>query len=418
MFARTTFTGYLSNKFWFRGVQDLQRGKAYLRMRKATLSIAAVSAALLAVSACSSSKSNSNNSSAAGASSPAAGASSPAAPASSGGGSGTVDGKGAKVGIILPDTTSSPRWVTADPEALKADCTKYNLNCDIQNADGNTAKMKTIAQQMESAGVKVLMIVDLDAASGAAIEQQAAKAGVITVDYDRLTPGGGAALYVSFDNVKVGQLQGQTLTQCPQVKGLKSVKYVDIDGAPTDNNATLFAQGYDGVLSKTAGWTRVGKQTGQWDAPTAGRVFNSMLAKNPDIKAVMVANDTMAGAVITDLKRQNLNGKVAVSGQDASAAGLQAIMDGNQCFTIYKPSTAEADPAIKAIAQLANNQVPDTHGVTITDPKTHKQVPALLATPVAITKANVATPINDQYTPKSSVCTGAYVAKCAAAGVK
>jgi D-xylose transport system substrate-binding protein len=386
-------------------------------MRKTTVSIAVLGAALLAMTACSSSKSGGGKTTAAGGGGTTA-ASTPAPPASSGGGSGKIDGKGAKVGIILPDTTSSPRWITADPTALKADCATYNLSCDIQNADGSAAKMKTIAQQMEGNGIKVLMIVDLDAASGAAIEQQAAKAGVITVDYDRLTPGGGAALYVSFDNVKVGETQGNALVQCPQVKGQKSVQYVDIDGAPTDNNATLFAQGYDSVLKKTAGWTRVAKQTGQWDAPTAGRVFNSMLGAHPNIKAVMVANDTMAGAVITDLKRSGLNGKVAVSGQDASAAGLQQIMDGNQCFTIYKPSKLEADPAIKAIAQLANGQVPDTGGVTITDPQTKKPVPALLATPIAITKANVAQPINDQYTPKSSVCTGTYVAKCTAAGVK
>jgi D-xylose transport system substrate-binding protein len=386
-------------------------------MRKTTVTITALGAALLALSACSSSKSGggSSTSNKAGGSSTAA---TSAASSSSSSGGGTIDGKGAKVGIILPDVTSSPRWVTADPNALKADCAKYNLSCDIQNADGSAPKMKTIAQQMEASGVKVLMIVDLDAASGAAIEQQASKAGVIPVDYDRLTPGGGAALYVSFDNVKVGQTQGNALVNCPQVKGQKSVQYVDIDGAPTDNNATLFAQGYDGVLSKTPGWTRVAKQTGQWDAPTASRVFNAMLAKNPNIKAVMVANDTMAGAVITDLKRQGLNGKVAVSGQDATAGGLQQILDGNQCFTIYKPSTAEADPAIKAIAQLANGQAPDTGGVTIKDPKTGKDVPAILATPVAITKANVALPINDQYTPKNTVCTGSYAAKCTAAGVK
>jgi D-xylose transport system substrate-binding protein len=416
MFARTTFTSglrRLSCPNQLRGV-DLQ-------MRKTTsVSIAALGVTLLALSACSSSggssKSSSTPTSGGGSSSSSAPTSS--APSSSSGGSGTIDGKNQKVGIILPDTTSSPRWVTADPNALKADCTKYKLDCDIQNADGSAAKMKTIAQQMESSKVKVLMIVDLDAKSGAAIEQQATKAGVITVDYDRLTPGGGAALYVSFDNTKVGVAQGTALTQCPQVKGAKSVQYVDIDGAPTDNNATLFANGYDSVLSKTPGWTRVGKQTGQWDAPTAGRVFNSMLSSHPNIKAVMVANDTMAGAVITDLKRQNLNGKVAVSGQDASAAGLQAILAGNQCFTIYKPSTSEADPAIKAIAQLANGQTPDTGGVTTVDPQTKKKVPSILATPTVITKANVALPINDQYTPKNTVCTGSYAALCTKAGVK
>jgi D-xylose transport system substrate-binding protein len=387
-----------------------------MRMRKSSISAAVLgAAAAFALAACGSSGGNSNTSAAN--SNPVGSAPASTTAGSSSSSTSTIDGKGAKVGIILPDTTSSPRWITADPSALKADCTKYNLQCDIQNADASTAKMKTIAQQMESSGVKVLMIVDLDAASGAAIEQQAKAAGVITVDYDRLTPGGGAALYVSFDNEKVGEVQGQALTQCSQVKGQSKVQYVDIDGAPTDNNALLFAQGYDKVLGSTPGWTRVAKQTGQWDAPTAARVFNAMLSSNPDIKAVMVANDTMAGAVITDLTRQGLNGKVAVSGQDASAAGLQQILAGNQCFTIYKPSKLEADPAIKAIAQLVNNQTPDTHGVTVEDPKTHAKVPAFLATPTAITKANVAQPINDQYTPKNTVCTGKYVSLCTAAGV-
>jgi D-xylose transport system substrate-binding protein len=379
-------------------------------MRKTSVSLAVLGvAAAMTLTACGSSSDDDSSSSS---------GSSPSASESSSSAGGAVDGKGAKVGIILPDTTSSPRWVTADPEALKANCKTYNLDCNIQNAGGSASKMQTIARQMTADKIKVLMIVNLDPASGAKIEQEAAKNGVIPVDYDRLTPGGGAALYVSFDNVKVGEVQGKTLTQCPQVKDEKSVKYVDIDGAPTDNNATLFKQGYDGVLSKTPGWKKVAEQTGNWDAPTAGRVFNSMLGKTPDLKAVMVANDTMAGAVITDLKRQGLNGKVAVSGQDASAEGLQHILDGDQCFTIYKPSTDEAAPAIKAIAQLANDEVPDTKGVTITDPQTKKKVPALLATPTAVTIANVADPINDKYTPKNTVCTGKYAAKCTKAGVK
>jgi D-xylose transport system substrate-binding protein len=379
-------------------------------MRKTTASLAVLGvAAAMALTACGSDSSDDSSSSKSSA------ASSESASSSSGG---EVDGKGAKVGIILPDTTSSPRWITADPEALKKNCETYNLDCNIQNAGGSASKMQTIARQMTADKVKVLMIVNLDPASGAKIEQEATKNGVIPVDYDRLTPGGGAALYVSFDNVKVGEVQGKTLTECPQVKGQSKVKYVEIDGAPTDNNATLFKQGYESVLSKTAGWTKVAEQTGEWDAPTAGRVFNSMLGKNKDIKAVMVANDTMAGAVVTNLKRQSLNGKVAVSGQDATAEGLQHILDGDQCFTIYKPSTDEAAPAIKAIAQLANGQVPDTKGVTIEDPQTKKKVPSILATPTAVTIDNVADPINDQYTPKNTVCKGAYAAKCTKAGVK
>ena len=393
-------------------------------MRNRSVSVAALGiAAAFALAACSSSGGGNSGTS----SQPAGGSSSsssssvappPSTGASSSGGGGTVDGKGAKVGIVLPDTTSSPRWVSADPDALKAACKKYNVQCQIQNGQGSAQKQKTIAEQMEASGIKVLMLVDLDPASGAAIEQEAEKNGVTVIDYDRLTPNGGAALYVSFDNVKVGEVQGKTLTQCSQVKNLKSVNYVEIDGAASDNNATLFNQGYESVLSKQPGWKLVDEQDGNWDATTAQREFTQMLQKTPNIKAVMVANDTMAGGVITVLQRQNLNGKVAVSGQDATAGGLQQIMLGNQCLTIYKPSAGEAYPAVQAAAMLANGQVPDTHGVTVTDPATKKKVPAILATPIAITQKNVAQPINDGYTPKSTVCTGQFVSLCKKFGVK
>ena len=388
-------------------------------MRKSSVPVAAVGiVAAFALAACGSSGGGSSNTSAPPASTPAGGNSSSASSSSSSSSGGAVNGNGAKVGIILPDTISSPRWVTADPQALAQACTKYNLTCDIKNANGSPNTMKSIAEQMESNGVKALVIVNLDQASGAAIEKEAAQKGVIPVDYDRLTPGGGAAVYVSFNGVTVGQTQGKTLTQCPQVKNLHTVQYVDIDGAPTDNNALLFAQGYDSVLSKQPGWTRVAKQTGNWDGPTAGRVFSSMLNKNPNIKAVMVANDTMAQAVITDLKSQNLTGKVAVGGQDATAGGLQNIMAGSQCFTIYKPSAKEAFPAMKAVAQLVNGQQPSDVNATTTDPVTKNKVPSILAVPVAITKANVAQPINDGYTPKKSVCTGQYASLCTKNGVK
>jgi D-xylose transport system substrate-binding protein len=388
-------------------------------MRKSSISAAVLSAAAaLALAACGSSGGGSTSSSA---STPAGGASSStmtSGSSSSASTGGAVNGNGTKVGIILPDTTSSPRWVTADPQALQQACSQYKLSCDIKNANGSPQTMKSIAEQMESNGVKALVIVNLDQASGAAIEKEATQKGVIPVDYDRLTPGGGAAVYVSFNGVTVGQVQGKTLTQCPQVKNQKSVQYVDIDGAPTDNNALLFAQGYDSVLSKQPGWTRVAKQTGNWDGPTAGRVFSQMLNKNPNIKAVMSANDTMAQAVITDLKSQNLVGKVAVGGQDATAGGLQNIMAGSQCFTIYKPSAKEAFPAMKAVAQLVNGQQPSDVNATTPDPVTKNKVPSILATPIAITKANVAQPINDGYTPKKSVCTGQYVSLCKQNGVK
>ncbi|MGI8664557.1 MAG: sugar ABC transporter substrate-binding protein [Jatrophihabitans sp.] len=376
-------------------------------MRKSALGLIVVGAAVtLAVSACSSSKKSTTSSTA------------PAGGSSSSSTTGALDGKGAKVGIIFPDTQSSQRWVTADPDAVKAECTKVNLSCDIQNAQNDAGKMKTIAESMESDGVKVLMIVNLDSASGAAIEQEAQGKGITTIDYDRLTLGGGAALYVSYDNVAVGTAQGNALTKCPQVAGKSAVTYVDVNGAPTDNNATLFKQGYDGVLSKATGWKKADDQSiAKWDNATAGTTFTAMLRKTSGLNAVMVANDGMANSVIAALKNQKLNGKVAVSGQDATAQGLQNIMSGDQCFSIYKPSSQEAVPAIDAIAQIVNGQVPTT-SATIKDTQSGKDVPAILATPIPITKENVAQPINDGYTPKAQVCTGAYAALCTANGVK
>jgi D-xylose transport system substrate-binding protein len=391
-------------------------------MRKSAIGLVVVGAAAsLALAGCSSSKSNNN--SAAGGSSTSTSASSStsastSASASSSSSGGAIDGKGAKVGIILPDTQSSQRWVTSDPEALSAECKKDNLSCDIQNAQNDAGKMKTIAESMANNGVKVLMITNLDSASGSAIEQEAQGKGITTIDYDRLTLGGKAALYISYDNVAVGTAQGNALVKCSQVAGKSSVTYVDVNGAPTDNNATLFKQGYDGVLSKQAGWKKVDDQSiAKWDNATAGTTFTAMLRKNPNINAVMVANDGMANSVIAALKNQKLNGKVAVSGQDATAQGLQNIMTGDQCFSIYKPSAQEAVPAIDAIAQIVNGQTPTTTS-TIKDTKTGQDVPAILATPIPITKENVAQPINDGYTPKAQVCTGSYAALCTQNGVK
>ncbi len=374
-------------------------------MRKSvtTLAIAGTLAAL-ALTACSSGGSDNGGG---GSTTSASGSSS----------AGATDGKGTKVGIILPDTQSSQRWVTGDPVALKAGCQAANLDCDIQNANGQAATMKTIASSMLADGVKILMIVNLDSASGAAIEKQAADQGVSTIDYDRLTLGGSAAAYISFDNTKVGTLQGNALVKCSQVAGKSAVKYVDLNGSPTDNNATLFKQGYDAVLSATTGWSKVADQSvANWDNTTAGTTFASILQAHPDINAVMVANDGMANSVISQLKTQGLNGKVAVSGQDATTQGLQHILDGDQCFSIYKPYKLEADAAIKAMVEIANGGQPTTTG-TVKDTQLNTDVPAILETPITITKDNVGDPVKGGDIQKSELCSGSYAAKCTAAGI-
>jgi D-xylose transport system substrate-binding protein len=336
---------------------------------------------------------------------------------SSSSGSSATPAKNNKVGILLPDTASSPRWVSADPNELSKQCIIYKLTCSVDNANGTAATQQAQAQALINAGVGVLLVTNLDPGSGKAIESLAQQHNVVTIDYDRLTSGGTASYYVSFDNVKVGEDQGTALTKCDQVAGKSAVKYVEIDGAPTDNNATLFAQGYNSVLSKQPGWTKAADQTGNWDPATAQRVFTTMLGQHPDLNAVMVANDTMAQSVINVLKSQGLEKKVAVSGQDATAGGLDNIMAGTQCFSIYKPVNGEADVAIKLASQILNGEKP-TAPATIKDPTSGREVPSFLATPTVITKENVALPVTDGYVTAAAVCpTPALVKLCKANGI-
>ena len=380
-------------------------------MRKAILAITALGAAVaLSAAGCSSSKSSSSGSTTGGSSSTSA---------ASGSSSSAPKYTNNKVGVLLPDTNSSPRWVNSDPDELKTQCAQYGLTCDIQNANGSATTQTSQAQSMLNEGVGVLMIVNLDSGSAKAIEAQAQAKGVVTIDYDRLTLGGSAQYYVSFDNVAVGKAQGTALTQCPQVQGKTAVKYVEEDGAATDNNATLFKQGYDSVLKTQAGWTQAGDQSGNWDNPagTAQSVFQKLLQGAPDLNAVMVANDEMANAVITVLKQQGLNGKVAVSGQDATATGLQNILTGDQCFTIYKPVKGEADVAVKLASQILSGQKP-TAPSTVHDPTGNRDVPSYLATPVVVNKANITLPFTDGYQKAADVCTGNFAALCTTAGIK
>jgi len=332
--------------------------------------------------------------------------------------SGSAAPANTKVGILLPDTASSPRWVSADPNELSKQCIAYQLTCYVDNANGTATTQQAQAQALINAGVGVLLITDLDPGSGKAIQALAQQHNVVTIDYDRLTSGGTASYYVSYDNVRVGADQGTALTECPQVKGKSSVGYVEVDGAPTDNNATLFAQGYNSVLSKQSGWKKLADQTGNWDAATAQTVFTTMLGQHPNLNAVMVANDTMAQSVINVLKSQGLAGKVAVSGQDATAGGLDNIMAGTQCFSIYKPVAGEADVAIKLASQILAGQKP-TAPATTKDPTNGREVPSYLATPTVITKANVALPVTDGYLTAAAVCsTPALVKLCTANGIK
>jgi D-xylose transport system substrate-binding protein len=340
---------------------------------------------------------------------------------SSGSGSGSGNNaKADKVGIILPDTKSSQRWGTDDPKFLKAAFAAAGVQADIQNAQGDKSQFQTIADAMISSGVKVLMIVNLDSGTGKAVLDKAKAAGIATIDYDRLTLGGGANYYVSFDNVKVGELQGQGLVDCLTAKKYSKPIVAELNGSPTDNNATLFAQGYNSVLDpKYADGTFVkgpNQSVPDWDNAQAGTIFEQMLTGNKNIKGVLAANDGLGNAVISVLKKNKLNGQVPVTGQDATVQGLQNILAGDQCMTVYKAIKQEADAASALAIALAKGQQPTATGTT-KDPQSGASVPSVLLVPKAITKETVKDVIADGFVTKEQVCTGSYAQLCTQNGI-
>src|SRR4051794_14203614 len=254
-------------------------------------------------------------------------------------GSGSSGGGNAegKVGVILPDTESSVRWENFDRPYLEKAFKDAGVDVSIDNAEGDAQRQATIADQMITQGVTVLAIVNLDSASGAQIEEKAAQQGVKTIDYDRLTLGGKADYYVSFDNNKVGELQGQGLAQCLGKDTTANIAF--LNGSPDDNNATLFSEGAHGVLDEISNYTQVAEQAVPgWDNQQAATIFEQMYTQaGGNIQGVLAANDGLANSVISVLQRNNVAGQVPVTGQDATAEGLQNILAGRQCMTVYKP---------------------------------------------------------------------------------
>ncbi|MEZ5184557.1 MAG: substrate-binding domain-containing protein [Candidatus Nanopelagicales bacterium] len=324
-----------------------------------------------------------------------------------------------KVGVILPDSASSARWETADRKYLEEAFQAAGVEYDIQNAQGDKAKFQTIADQMLNSGVSTLMIVNLDSDTGAAVIKKANAQGVKVIDYDRLTIGGNAAYYVSFDNVAVGTKIGEGLVTCMQNNGDTSGPVALLNGSPTDNNATLFKQGYETAIT-SAGYTVAADQdVPEWDNTKAGTIFEQMYTKaNGDFIGVAAANDGLGGAAISVLDRNGQAGKIPVTGQDATDEGLQRVLLGTQCMTVYKAVKQEADAAAALAIALAKGEEPTVEQTT-TDPDTGEAVPSVLLEPVAIFKENVKDVVADGFTTADNLCTTQKLKQaCTEAGVE
>jgi D-xylose transport system substrate-binding protein len=383
----------------------------FMRLKtNAVLGMVAASALLLA--ACSSGSSTTASSTSAAAGSSAAG-SSAAGGSSSAAASGAASGTTGKIGVILPDTKSSARWETQDRPNLEAAFKAAGVEYDIQNANNDKAGMATIADGMIANGATVLAIVNLDSESGAAIEKKAKAQGVQTIDYDRLTLGGSADYYVSFNNTTVGELQGKGLADCLGA-GDKSIVYVN--GAPTDNNATLFSAGAHSVLDPMTNYKVVAEQAiPDWDNNVGGTTYEQMYtAAGGKIDGVLAANDGLGNAVIAINKKNGV--QIPVTGQDATVQGLQNILAGDQCMTVFKDTTKEAAALAKVAIALANGETPDAPD-TVNDATGNRDVKSILETPQAITKENVKDVVDAGGVTAAELCAGPAAAACTAAGI-
>jgi D-xylose transport system substrate-binding protein len=321
-----------------------------------------------------------------------------------------------KVGVILPDTTSSTRYTLYDQPLLQKALSSAGLTPLIQNAQGDKNKFATIAQQMLGAGVKVLIIDSIDAASGAGVEKAADNAGVPVIDYDRVNLGGTAPYYVSFDNEDVGKLQAQTLIDCLNAQGVDNPNIIMMNGGTdVDNNAVLFQKGAHEVLDPlvdegkatiTAEATVKG-----WDVENAAPAFQQALTSaGGTVDGVVAANDDIANAVIGVLKTSGLNGHVVITGQDSGVEGLQNIITGQQSMTVFKNVTLEANAAAQLAIVLAQGKDPSSAGLTLSpfdDPQAPSHdLQALLLPAQVITQANVNDVIDAGALTAADICKG------------
>jgi len=324
-------------------------------------------------------------------------------------------GKGCKkVGVSLPETATSNRWDGFDRPLLEQMIPQMlpGATVDYANAEGNPDTQQTQTDAMLTKGDCILVVGANDGIKAARIVADAKADGVPVIAYDRLIQSNDLAYYVSFDNVQVGKLQGTYIANHYKSFVKSGVgKTVMIDGAMTDNNALLFAQGAHDILDPlySSGVLKnvYEKFTPNWDNPTAQTEMEAALTANSNnIQIAYVANDGMATTVIAALKAQHLNGKVLVTGQDATLTGIQNILLGNQSLTVLKPYKLEAGATASLVAAISNGSSTSSlvNGQTANANKVN--IPSILETPEAIDKTNVMDVINTGEVTLTQVCQG------------
>jgi D-xylose transport system substrate-binding protein len=344
------------------------------------------------------------------------------------------------VGVILPETATSSRYVSYDLPYLKQafsaagySSTQYS----IDNAQGSASTELALAQADITKGATVLVMDPADSTTGSAIQAYAQSHGVKVISYDRATFTGTNTYYVSFDNVQVGKLIGKGFMDCVTAWGVSSPKVFTLNGGEDiDPNAISFAQGYNSVVwgdtttpepvgkTNSQGYTLVGDQVAPgWDNPKGATIFQQQLTAHPQINATIEANDGLGNAVIQVLKNKGIQAKkVPTTGQDATLQGMENVLQNYQCGSVYKPIYLEAQDAVALATVLRAGQTVPTAllNSTTTPPSgtAGSSQPASLLVPVWVNSTNMnATVIKDKFIDAAALCTAVTAAVCTAAGI-
>jgi D-xylose transport system substrate-binding protein len=291
-----------------------------------------------------------------------------------------------KVGLSLP-TQREERWVK-DKKVMEAEAKKLGIDLRVQVTDNDAGKQVAQCENLISQGIKVLILAPHDASSASVIIDKAAKAGIKVISYDRLvTESPLDYYYLSFDNVKVGELQGEFIT-----KKVAKGSYIVLAGSPTDNNAKLFREGAMKFIKPLADKGDIKIVMDQfvkdWQPSEAQKLCEQALTANGNkIDAVLAPNDGTAGGCIQALAAQGLAGKVPITGQDAELSGAIRIVQGTQSMTIFKDTRELGKRAVQMAVDLANGKAVDTQGRVVNNGK--RDVPSVLLTPFTVTKENL-----------------------------
>jgi D-xylose transport system substrate-binding protein len=329
--------------------------------------------------------------------------------------------KGGKIALLLPESKTA-RYETQDRPIFEARVKAICSDCEIlySNADQDVTKQQSQAEAALTNGAKVLVLDPVDAKASASIATMAKSKGVPVISYDRLVLGAPVDYYVSFDNEKVGHLQGQALVQKLKADGKGTGTIVMINGAPVDNNATLFKKGAHSEIDGSGLAVGAEYDTPDWSPDKAQQEMEQAITRlgKAKIVGVYAANDGTAGGAIAAMKAAGFSPIPPITGQDAELAGIQRIIAGDQYMTIYKAIKPQAQKSAELAVALARGQKAPTGLVNGKTNNGVSDVPSVVLAPVAVTASNVkSTVVADGFWTVPQICTTAYAAACSKAGL-